>query len=74
MSRDKPEHKPLITASSIARMAGNIAAGMIGHPRYHDGIPLHGIAETSVRLAYLIASEIEKHEPFQGADTGRRGA
>ncbi len=59
------ETKKPITASSIARMAGNIASGLVANPQYNDGVPLATIAETSVQLAYLINAEIEKCEKFR---------
>ena len=54
--------KKLITVSSIARMAGNIASGMVANPQFNDSIDLQVIAANSVKLAYLINAEIEKCE------------
>ena len=54
--------KKLITASSIARMAGNIASGMVPHISNLEDDKLRWIAERSVRLAYFINSEVEKCE------------
>ena len=50
----------VLTKSSIARMAGNIAAGLVdaGKPEH-----LRWVAEQSVKLARLIAEETERTEP-----------
>ena len=49
-----------ISASSIARMAGNIAAGIVTCPSVGlNPDNLSRVAETSVKLARLIVAEIE---------------
>jgi hypothetical protein len=60
------EDKPQITASSIARMAGNIASGFVqaaaSNPTGADDQYLRWVAERSVQLAWLIALEVKKAE------------
>ena len=62
MTDDK---KPAITKSSLARMAGNIAAGMVGQAYYFEANEdeRHAlIAVDAVKLARLIAQEVERSE------------
>ena len=61
-----------ITASSVIRVAGNIASGLVANPAYNDSVPLKRIAETSVELAYLILGEVEKVENFNSEKGGLR--
>lgn len=56
---DKPE-KPL-GISSIARMAGNIAAGFLSHYSSSNvsSVQLDMVAKNSVAVARMIAKELE---------------
>lgn len=49
----------MISNSSIARMAGNIASGMVANPQFNDSVDLGIIAANSVKLARFIVEEIE---------------
>lgn len=58
-----PEKKPLINASSLARMAGNIASGYVA--TYNGVRDVEHVASVSVKLARAIAAEIERTEPVR---------
>ena len=62
---DKPSQSiksDRISESSIARMAGNIAAGLVGHPSatVHDEADLTWTVRTAVHIARAIAAEVER--------------
>jgi len=57
--------KPDISESSIARMAGNIASGMVANPQFNDSVDLLVIAANSVKLARFIAREVTETRPPQ---------
>lgn len=55
-----------ITTSSIIRVAGNIASGMVGGGAVPDNDQfLVAVAEASTKLAYLVVAEVEKCERFR---------
>lgn len=59
-----------VTASSIARMAGNIASGLLmKKAAYYDMYEheLKTIATVSVKLAYLINAEVDHLGPGEGS-------
>lgn len=57
--------KKLITASSIACMAGNIAAGFASayNPHMMSSDTIDAIADVSVRIAKRIVTELETPAP-----------
>ena len=44
--------------TSLARMAGNIASGLVGNPAYYDGIDPNVLAETAVTIARAIVQKL----------------
>jgi hypothetical protein len=50
-----------ISESTVARIAGNIAAGLVGLDAY-DGFPAH-MAKTSVAIAREIVRHVEASKP-----------
>lgn len=48
-----------ISKSSIARIAGNVAAGLVERDYDYEDYRMQVIAERSVKLARLIAAEVE---------------
>lgn len=61
--KKEPTAKPLIGASSIARMAGNIASGYVAV--YTKEVDQAYVAKLAVQLAYLISAEIDQREHCQ---------
>jgi len=53
--------KKTINDSTIARIGGNITAGMLNREVvYYDNISCAAIAEQAVRIARAIAAEVER--------------
>jgi hypothetical protein len=62
-----------ISESSIARMAGNIAAGLVLHPNASPptGDGIRRLALQSVEIARAIAAELERTRAAEGRSEGR---
>jgi hypothetical protein len=63
--------KPKDYTSTVMRMAGNIAAGMVGSEQWENAQP-HYISEFSVKLARQIVADVLECAKFD-AETRREG-
>jgi hypothetical protein len=59
---------PIARMSTVARMAGNIAAGLVMR---EETLDIGQIARTSVELAMTIIEEIKAYEPHEPSATSR---